>query len=50
MRHPDDICRGVPDALAHAKQLAADGLLFRSPATGYFRATDAGREMSKIMA
>lgn len=41
-RHPDDMCRGVPHALAVAHQLDKDGLLYRNPATGYFALTPTG--------
>lgn len=48
-RHPEDVCKRFPDALAHAHQLARNGALYRNPATGYFSITPTGSVMLDIM-
>ena len=46
-RHPEDICRAMPNAHALAYELAGRGYLYRSPATGYFTITDEGIALLK---
>lgn len=48
-RHPEDVCRRVPNAMAVARQLDAEGFLYRNPATGYFAVTDLGMEIYKAL-
>lgn len=45
-RFPDDLVRG---SLPVAYELARDGMLHRSPATGYFAITEQGVEMARAM-
>lgn len=48
-RHPEDVCRGNPDALQLAYDLDKDGYLFRNPATGYFCLTQSGAALAKSL-
>lgn len=46
-RHPEDMCRRLPSALALAHEMAREGNMHRSPATGYFTITEAGMALVK---